>query len=91
MSALPQFIRRMPQVFYALAVVFCLWRFWNEYAVLSQTLAYESAANSGTPLRQMAMSGALYWAFAEAAYMVGTGVMIQVLIAIFDKVKGAAE
>jgi hypothetical protein len=38
-----------------------------------------------------AISGALYWAFVEAAYMIANGAVIHVLIAIYDTLKGSAE
>ncbi len=89
---LPQFVRRLPYVFYVLAVIVGLWRFWNEWTVAAESFQYADAA--GMDYGSMALisrSTALYWGFVEAAYMVANGAVIHVLIAIYDKMKGSGE
>ena len=43
MSHLPQMLRRLPYVFYALAVLFFVWQLANQWATLS--LAYQYGAH----------------------------------------------
>ena len=92
MRDLPQFVRRLPYVFYALAVVLGLWRLWNDWTVVSETYQYAEAG--GVDFGAVSLLGrstALYWGISEAAYMVANGAVIHVLIAIFDRLKGASE
>ena len=90
-SSLPKFVRSLPKIFYAAAVLEFMWRFWNDYSVAVQAYAYEAAVDGSTPFMTTAISGALYWAFVEAAYMIANGAVIHVLIAIYDTLKGSAE
>jgi hypothetical protein len=85
MITLPRNLRRMPYVFYVLAVLLGVFRFYNELTTLELANQY----GDGGPYERLGKLVGLYWALAEAAYMVGTGAMLQILIAIFDKVKGA--
>jgi hypothetical protein len=87
MTTLSRNVRRLPYAFYALAVFMGLFRFYNEWMTFELTNTY----GDDGPMAQLAKMAALYWALSEAAYMVGTGAMLQILIAIFDKVKGEDE
>ena len=92
MSPLPHFVRRLPYIFYVLAVVLGAWRYWNEWIVASESFKYADATGMNySSMATMSRSSALYWGFADAAYLVANGAIIHVLIAIFDKVKGPAE
>ena len=84
MTTLSRNIRRSPYAFYALAVFMGIFRFYNEWTAVT-------IIGDGGPMANLGIMVALYNAFAEAAYMVGTGAMLQILIAIFDKVKGEGE
>ncbi|KUO54741.1 MAG: hypothetical protein APF82_07155 [Sphingomonadales bacterium BRH_c42] len=88
MKSLPQFVRRAPFVFYAIAVIVGIWRFYNDYATATASMLY---AEDGGPFIMLARSTALYWGVVEAAYLLGSGVMIHVLIAIYDKIGSKAE
>ena len=87
MTHLPRNLRRLPYAFYALAILMGIFRFYNEWTAVELTNTY----GDGGPMVNLGKLVALYWALAEAAYMVGTGAMLQILIAIFDKVKGSGE
>ena len=84
MTGLPTMLRRLPYVFYGLAAVFFVWRLGNEWVALTQNFQY--ADNSS--VTALAKAQALFAAFTDAVYMVSNGALLQVLIAIFDKVKG---
>ena len=83
MTGLPQFIRRMPFVFYALAIVLGAWRYYNDWTTAALGFQYVEDVGAMGPL---AKSTALYWGVTDAVFVLGTGVMIHVLIAIYDKV-----
>lgn len=85
MTVLPQFVRRLPFVFYALAVIIGGWRYYNDWSAAAASMQYATDAG---PMKTIARSTALYWGAAEAAYMVANGAMLHVLIAIYDKVQG---
>lgn len=85
MTTLPQFLRRLPYVFYFLAVIIGGWRYFNDWMTASAAMQY---ADDAGPMKTIARSTALYWGAAEAAYMVANGAMLHVLIAIYDKVQG---
>jgi hypothetical protein len=87
MTTLSRNIRRSPYAFYALAMFMCLFRFYNEWMIFELT----NTNGGGGPMVNLAKMTALYWALSEAASIVGTGAMLQILIAIFDKVKGSGE
>lgn len=85
MTHLPQMLRRLPYLFYALAVLFFAWQLANQWATLS--LTYQYGDDGG--MHALGKSMALYAASTEAAYMFANGALVHVLIAIYDKVKGA--
>lgn len=86
MTKLPQILRAVPYVFYALAVILGGLRFYNDW--MTAKLSYGSNIDG---LAELSGPVALYWAMTEAAYLVASGASLQVLIAIHDKMKGAAE
>ncbi|MBE5072917.1 hypothetical protein IM511_01200 [Erythrobacteraceae bacterium E2-1 Yellow Sea] len=89
MTKLPHFVRRLPYVFYALAVVFLVWNLGNSWVSMSNMMTYPDPSLEGIMAYQKSL--ALYSAFLEAAYLLANGAIIHVLIAIFDKLKGPAE
>jgi hypothetical protein len=88
MSGLPQFVRRLPYVFYGLAVVMGVWRVYNDWSATAFATQY---AEDGSPAVLLAKSTALYWGLTDAIYVVGSGAMLHVLIAIYDKIAGGKE
>jgi len=91
MSGLPDFLRRLPYVFYALALILGGWRFLNEWIVVETT--YSAAVGDfSAPAFSLAhsagRSAALYWGIADLVYLSASAAMLQVLIAIYDKMKG---
>jgi hypothetical protein len=86
MRILPQFLRRLPYVFYAVAAVLFVWELANQWFGLS--LTYQYADFSGDAMSSLSKSIALKAAFADAVYMVANGAFLHVAIAIYDKVKG---
>jgi hypothetical protein len=86
---LPPMLRRIPQVFYILAVVVFLWNLGNQWFGIVEMGRYADAGLEGVVAIQK--SQALYSAFVEAAYMLANGALVHILIKIFDQLKGAAE
>ena len=94
MIQLPEYVRRLPYVFYALALILGGWRFLNEWAMIESaygTMNVGFADNSFNMAHSAGRSAAIYWGVADFVYLSASAAMIQVLIAIFDKMKGPAE
>lgn len=75
-------IRRVPKLVYALAIVFFVWAVANGFWELKLTQAY---ADPESPMILYAKSNVLFRALLDSAFMVTSGVMIDVLIRIFDR------
>ena len=86
MMDLPQFLRRLPYVLYALAAVLFVWELANQWVSLSLTFQY--AESDGDAMSSISKSIALKTTLENGAYMVANGAIIHVLIAIFYKGKG---
>lgn len=91
MTGLPSYVRKLPYLFYAMALILGGWRFLNEWIAIES--AYGAiAGNFDDDAFNMAHSGgrsaAIYWGVADLVYLSASAAMLQVLIAIFDKVKG---
>jgi hypothetical protein len=91
---LPDYVRRLPYLFYALALILGGWRFLNEWILI------ETAYTATDPLfddpalnlsHSAGRSAAIYWGIADIVYLSVSAAMLQVLIAIFDKMKGSGE
>ncbi|MDY7099292.1 MAG: hypothetical protein SXU28_14245 [Pseudomonadota bacterium] len=87
---LPQYLRRLPYLFYALALILGGWRFLNEW--VSVEMAYSASVGTyGDPSFSMAhnagRSAAIFWGVADLVYLSASAAVLQVLIAIFDKMK----
>ena len=91
MTALPSFLRWLPFVFYIAAVIVGAWRVFNEISMVSATYAYAEALGGFEGVQSIARSTAYYWGVVDALYLVASGAMIHVLVAIFDNVKGSGE
>jgi ABC-type sugar transport system permease subunit len=85
MNVLPALIRRSPQLFYGAGVVMFVWYLGNSYAELTILNAQQVGLEGYSALVK---SKALFEALRESLYYVSSGVMFQILIAIYDKVKG---
>ena len=87
MKPLPSLLRKLPALFYVLAVVFFAWQTVNQWMSVSLVNGDmgELTSNSFNSFDNLSKSMALYQASLEAAYMVANGALIQVLIAIYDK------
>ena len=90
MIQLPDALRRLPYVFYALAAAVFVWNLANQWILMSAMSSFAGEMLDGT-VTGAQKSAALYGAVVEAAYMVANGAMLHVLIAIFDKLKGTGE
>ena len=89
MTTLPQFLRRLPYVFYALAALFFVWNLGNQWFTLTTMGQYADPSLEGVMAFQKSV--ALYGSLLEAAYILANGAMLHILIAIFDKLKGSGE
>ena len=81
MSTLPALIFRMPRILYVTAALFFVASFGLTLAEINMTLAY---AERGDPAVQLAMLRGLYQAVLEAVYIAVNGVLVQLLIAIWE-------
>ena len=86
---LPIALRRLPFVFYGLAVLFFVWGLANFWLGLNALGLYPDAALEIALILQK--SDALYRVSLESVYLVSAGAWLHVLIAIFDKMKGSAQ
>ncbi|MBS3930529.1 MAG: hypothetical protein KGZ65_04780 [Sphingomonadales bacterium] len=86
MTGLGDLVRRLPRVFYIAAAVMFVWSLGNafvEMGILYQTSGLDETTGA---MPQVTKSKALYYALTEALYLVANGAVIQVLIAIHDRV-----
>ncbi|MEM7664393.1 MAG: hypothetical protein AAF250_00920 [Pseudomonadota bacterium] len=92
MSELPNFLRKLPYLFYALALVLGGWRFLNEWSLVEATYAYSNFGDEASSFaHSIGRSSAIYWGVSDAFYLISSGALLHVLIAIYDKMKGPAE
>lgn len=87
MSAIPKALRRAPQFFYVAAAIYFVWYLGNTYVEL---VTMPEIANGLEGVAGLVKSKTLFDASLEALYLIANGAMIQVLVAIYDKL-GAAE
>ena len=89
MTELPTILRKLPFIFYALAVLLGGWRFLNEWSLIEATYAYASFGDEASNFaHSIGRSSAIYWGVSEAVYLVSSGALLHLLIAIHDKMKG---
>ena len=79
--SLPPIILRMPRLIYALAVLFFLWSFVLSYFELQTRMGNVDAEN---PMVRLAMLRGLFQAALEATYIALNGVIVHVLLAIWE-------
>jgi hypothetical protein len=89
MTKLPVALRRLPYVFYGLAVLLFVWRFANDWYSISAMGAYADPTLEG--MESHAKSQALFNAVYDAVWLLGNGAFLHVLIAIHDKLNRPAE
>jgi hypothetical protein len=87
-GGMSEIIRRVPKLVYALAFLFFVWAVGNGFWQLRLTNMYGGADN---PMISQAKSEILYRAALDSAFFVTSGVMIDVLIRILDRLSGKAE
>ena len=85
MTALPDMLRRLPFVFYGFAALAFVWSLGHAWLTLSDMGQHADPTLEGVFTFQKSV--ALLQDSLEASYLVGTAAMLQVLIAIFDKLK----
>jgi hypothetical protein len=91
MNGLPNYVRKLPYLFYALALILGGWRFLNEWILIESTYAATVGDFGDTSfdlVHSAGRSAAIYWGVADLVYLSASAAMLQVLIAIFDKMKG---
>lgn len=84
-AGLPALVRRLPFIFYGLAVFLFVWNLGNQWMNLTTMMGYADPTLQGAMAYQKSI--ALYAALSDAAYMVANGAIVHVLIAIYDKVQ----
>jgi hypothetical protein len=85
MSVLPQYLRRAPFIIYAVGALVFVWNLANQWLLLNANPYADVTMDS---LETLQKSSALYDATVELIYIVVNGALLQVLIAIYDKMKG---
>ncbi len=94
MNTLPHLLRRAPYLLYALGLILGGWRFLNEWTAIETTYSGVVGGFDDPAFNQahsIGRSAAIYWGVVEGVYLCAYGAMIQVLIAIYDKVRGSGE
>jgi hypothetical protein len=81
MTPLPRLVQRTPYIFYTAAVFFFFASYALSYWELRMGMAY---AEPGNPMAKFFMMKGLYQAALEACYIAGNGVMIHILLAIWQ-------
>ena len=82
MTSLPPLVLRSPKIFYGLAVIFFLLSVGLTQMEINTTMGgYDSSA-----VVRVAFLRTLYQAALEAGYLAGTGVMLHILLAIWQDV-----
>ncbi|MEZ5749743.1 MAG: hypothetical protein R3D83_07655 [Caenibius sp.] len=85
MTELPDFVRSFPKVLYIAAVALFAWYLANGLFEIS---AFPHAVSEYEGYEGLLKSKYFFEATRECLYMASAGASLQVLIAIFDKVKG---
>ena len=94
MTELPDYLRRLPYLFYALSLYLGGWRFLNEWVMIESAYGALNAGfgdDSFDLAHSAGRSAAIYWGVSDLVYLSASAAMIQVLIAIFDKMKGPGQ
>lgn len=94
MTQLPTFLRKLPYLFYALALIMGGWRFLNEWIAIETTYGATVGLSDDPAFNlthSVGRSSAVYWGITESIYIVSNGAFLHVLIAIYDKMRGPSE
>ena len=89
MTGLPILLRRAPYLFYGMAVVFFVWYLANAWFGLAAINPYSDPSLEA--IENIQKSDHLFRASLDAVYLAANGAIIHVLIAIYDRLAGAAE
>ena len=89
MSTLPVLLRRSPHIFYGLAVIFAVWSIVNGWGEMSTYAGYGDPTLEG--VMHLSKSKVLYQAILEGAYLVASGALIHVLLAVYDKLGAGGD
>ena len=81
MSGLPKLVQRAPYIFYGLAVVIFAGSWLLTIVEVNTSMGY---AEPNNPVASLAKWRGLYQAALEAIYIAGTGVMLHILLAIWQ-------
>ena len=84
MKPLPDMLRRLPYVFYALAAFSFAWELANQW----MSISYANQYGPDDAMVTLSKSMALFSALREGIYVLSSCAFLHVLIAIHDKVKG---
>jgi hypothetical protein len=76
------FIRRIPKLVYGMAAIFFAWALGNGFWELSLTQSYAAPDN---PMIAYAKSNLLFRGALDSAFLITSGVTIDVLIRIYDR------
>lgn len=87
MRSLPAWLWRAPRILYALAVLFFAWSF---LLTLMETDATGYAEPENPVARLMLLRG-LYQASLEALYIAANGILVQILLGIWENCRTAAQ
>lgn len=83
MTDLPILVRRAPRIFYVAAVLVFIFSMALTLHEISATMGYANAGGTNPAVRAMVLRALLQSAL-EALYLVGTGVLVHILLAIWS-------
>ena len=83
MNDLPKLVQRAPAFFYGAAILFFAGSLVLTHFQIEN--AFESAGGTMDSYRRLTLMGALLQAFEGSLYLVGNGVVAQILLAIWRK------
>ena len=83
-----EILRRVPKLIYVLAAIFFAWSVGNSFWEFRLTNFYAAA---GDPTVAFSKSKALFQASIDSVFLFTSGVMIDVLIRIFDKLPANSD
>jgi hypothetical protein len=90
MIVLPQFLRRLPFLLYAFVPVFLLWSLSNEWYVVTR-LGDTGQVELNEIIGWYEKSRAILYVVHQAIYLLIGAAVLHALVAIHDKLMGAAE
>jgi hypothetical protein len=92
MSTLPPVLRSVPKILYAAAVLHWIYDIATNLSLITSVQEIADGDSDKTALIAIIIKSSPFIAgFLDAAFMAANGVIIHILIAIHDKMKGAME